>query len=86
MPALDTLRAQIAEYPMLEAAIGLTLLVLAAVLVDWLVRHVLLRIGHRVLKTVGLDDEAEPMAPRPDSSSRGDRSIRVAMTKMAAIA
>jgi miniconductance mechanosensitive channel len=63
MPALDTLRARIADYPMLETAIGLILLVLAAVLIDWLVRHVLLRIGHRVLKTVGLDDEAEPMAP-----------------------
>lgn len=65
MPAFDTLRAQIAEYPMLEAALGVVILLTAAFLADWVTRHVLLRIGRRILKTVRLHSEATaPIAQR----------------------
>ncbi|MFN4295542.1 MAG: mechanosensitive ion channel family protein [Brevundimonas sp.] len=65
MHAFDALRAQIADYPMLETALGVLILLTTAFLADWVTRHILLRIGRRVLKTVRLHNEATaPIAQR----------------------
>ncbi|MFN3536120.1 MAG: mechanosensitive ion channel family protein [Brevundimonas sp.] len=65
MPAFDTLRAQIADYPMLETALGVLILLTTAFLADWITRHILLRVGRRILKTVRLHNEATaPIAQR----------------------
>src|SRR5690606_37821887 len=59
MTSLNALRDRLAEFPLAEALIGLSLLLLLALLLDWLTRNVLLRLLRRGLMAMGLDTTAE---------------------------
>ena len=59
MTSLNALRDRLAEFPLAEALIGLSLLLLLAVLLDWLTRNVLLRLLRRGLIAIGLDETAD---------------------------
>ncbi len=59
MTSLNALRDRLAEFPLAEALLGLSLLLLLALLLDWLTRNVLLRLLRRGLMAMGLDTTAE---------------------------
>src|SRR5690606_2455173 len=63
MDSLISLRERLADYPLAETLIGLCLLALVAVALDWLTRHVLLRVLRRGMMAVGLDATAESLGP-----------------------
>ena len=68
--AIVSLRAQIAEYPAAETAAGLLLLILAAVLADWITRNVLIRTARRMLAKVQLAERVAPLAGVTDQLAR----------------
>lgn len=63
MDSLTALRERLADYPLAETLIGLCLLALVAVALDWLTRHVLLRVLRRGMIAVGLDETADNLGP-----------------------
>lgn len=70
MPVLDAMRLRLAEFPIAETLIGLCLLVIAAVVADFVVRRVLLRLLRRAARTLNLFESTDLLRPVTQALAR----------------
>lgn len=70
MPVLDAMRLRLAEFPIAETLIGLCLLVITAVVADFVVRRVLLRLLRRAARTLNLFESTDLLRPVTQALAR----------------